>query len=260
MTYEYITTQSLGNSIIMVTLNRPDKRNALNLTLMEELSFIFEELYKDPAQRVVILNAQGPTFCSGMDLHEAADSSLTEKSAMFIGRLFRAIYLSPLVTIAAVQGDALAGGAGLVAACDIALASKEAKFGFPETRRGLVAAQVATLLHRQISMRNVRELLLVGESIDSQKALQIGLINRVVEKEQLLIEATKLANDVLQGAPTATRETKHLLHSLDAPSFYDELKIAISFYEIARNSDEAKEGLAAFFEKRKPNWDAYCNR
>jgi len=255
MAYEYITTQSLGSSIIMVTLNRPDKRNALNVALMEELSFTFEELYKDPSQRVVILNAQGPAFCTGMDLNETADPSLTEKSAMFVARLFRAIYLSPLVTIAAVQGDALAGGAGLVAACDIAIASKEACFGFPETRRGLVAAQVATLLRRQISMRDVRELLLVGESIDSQKALTIGLINRVVEKEQLLIEATKMANDVLKGAPTATRETKHLLHSLDSSSFYDELKIALSFHENARNSDEAKEGVAAFFEKRKPNWD-----
>lgn len=255
MTYEYITTQSLGNSIIMVTLNRPDKCNALNIALMEELSFTFEELYKDPSQRIVILNAQGSAFCTGLDLKETADPALTEKSAMFVARLFRAIYLSPLVTIAAVQGDALAGGAGLVAACDMALASKEARFGFPETRRGLVAAQVATLLRRQISMRNVRELLLTGESIDAQKALSIGLINRVVDKEQLLIEATALANQVLQGAPTATRETKHLLHSLDSSSFYDELKIALTFYENSRNSEEAKEGLAAFFEKRKPSWN-----
>ncbi|MBA3816576.1 MAG: enoyl-CoA hydratase/isomerase family protein [Parachlamydiaceae bacterium] len=239
---------------MMVTLNRPDKRNALNIALMEELSFTFEELYKDPSQRVVILNAQGASFCTGMDLHEAADSSLTEKSAMYVARLFRAIYLSPLVTIAAVQGDALAGGAGLVAACDIALATKEARFGFPETRRGLVAAQVATLLRRQIKMRDVRELLLMGESIDAQKAMEIGLINRVVEKEQLLIAATEIAHAVLKGAPAATRETKHLLHSLDTPSFYDELKLALSFHENARNSDEAKEGLAAFFEKRQPNW------
>lgn len=256
MTYEYITTQSLGNSIIMITLNRPDKRNALNIALMEELSFTFEELYKDPSQRVVILNAQGPAFCTGMDLNEASDLQLSEKSTMFVARLFRAIFLSPLVTIAAVQGDALAGGAGLVAACDIAIASNEAHFGFPETRRGLVAAQVATLLRRQMQMRDVRELLLMGETIDANKAQSIGLINKVVEKEQLLIEATRVANEVLKGAPDAVRETKHLLHGLDSSSFYDELKIAISFHEKAKSSDEAKEGLAAFIEKRPPNWIA----
>lgn len=254
MTYEFITTQSLGNSILMITLNRPDKRNALNIALMEELSFTFEELYKDPSQRIIILNAQGPTFCAGMDLNENSDPSLAEKLSMFIARLFRAIYLSPLVTIAVVQGDALAGGAGLVAACDFALASKEARFGFPETRRGLVAAQVATLLHRQIAMRHVRELLLSGEMIDSQKAASIGLINRVVEKEQLLIEASKLANEILKGGPVATRETKHLLHSLDSSSFYEDLKVALSFHETIRNSDEAQEGLSAFVEKRQPNW------
>ena len=255
MAYQYITTQSLGNAIVLMTINRPDKCNALNIALMEELSFAFEELYKDSSQRVVILAAEGPAFCTGMDLHEVADSTLNEKSAMFVARLFRAIFLSPLVTIAAVQGDALAGGAGLVAACDIAISVKEARFGFPETRRGLIAAQVATLLRRQIRMRDIRELLLVGESIDAQKALSIGLINRIVEKEQLLIEASQIANDVLKGAPAATRETKHLLHSLDSSGFYDESKIALSFHEATRGSDEAKEGLTAFFEKRQPNWD-----
>lgn len=255
MSYQFISTQTLGPATILLTLNRPDKRNALNIAMMEEISFAVEELYKDLSQRVVILNAEGPAFCTGLDLNEVADISLAEKSAMFVSRMFRAIYSSPLVTIAAVQGDAIAGGAGLVAACDIAIATKEVRIGFPETRRGLVAAQVATLLRRQLRMRDVRELLLVGELIDSNRALEMGLFNSVVEKDQLLIEAMRLANLVLKGSPTATRETKHLLHSIDTSSFYDDLKIAVTFHEAARLSDEAKEGVAAFLEKRKPTWD-----
>lgn len=255
MSYQFISTQVMGPSILLVTLNRPEKRNALNIALMEEISFVFEELYKDLSQRVVILNAEGPSFCTGLDLGEVADVSLAEKSAMFVSRMLRAIYLSPLVTIAAVQGDAIAGGAGLVAACDIAIAAKEVRIGFPETRRGLVAAQVATLLHRQLRMRDVRELLLLGELIDSERAVSMGLFNRVVENSQLLIEAMQMANLVLKGAPKAVRETKHLLHSIDTSSFYDDLKTALTFHESARLSEEAIEGVKAFAEKRKPSWD-----
>lgn len=255
MSYQFISTQSLGPAIILLTFNRPEKRNALSIAMMEEISFAVEELYKDLSQRVIILNAEGPAFCTGLDLNEVADVSLAEKSAMFVSRMLRAIYSSPLVTIAAVQGDAIAGGAGLVAACDLAVAAKEVHIGFPETRRGLIAAQVATLLRRQLCMRDVRELLLLGEPVDANTALSMGLFSRVVEKDQLLIEAMRMANLILKGGPKAIRETKHLLHSIDTSSFYDDLKIALSFHEAARLSEESSEGVKAFLEKRKPSWD-----
>lgn len=254
MSYEHVIVKGLDHEIITIALNRPEKRNALNLQLMEELSSIFEELQHQTTRRVAILTGQGEAFCAGLDLREAADTTLVEKMAQHVARLLTAIYTSKLVTIAAVQGDAIAGGAGLVAACDYALMANGARIGFPETRRGLVAAQVATLLCRQIRMRDVRELLLVGELIDSQQAHAIGLVNRSVDKEILLEEARRIADHILLGGPEAIRDTKHLLDKLDPTNFFKDLETALSFHQSARQSAEAKEGVAAFLEKRPPNW------
>lgn len=255
MTYRYLTVKSLGETIVSVNLNRPEKRNALNTILMEELSSVFEELQHHLSRRVVIISGQGEVFCAGMDLQEAADPMLVEKMAQHVARMLTAIYTSKLVTIAAVQGDAVAGGAGLVAACDYALMAHEARIGFPETRRGLVAAQVATLLCRQMRMRDVRELLLLGELIDSQKAVSMGLVNKAVDKEVLMDEARHIADQVLLGAPEATRETKRLLDKLNPANFFKDLETALSFHHSARQSAEAKEGVSAFLEKRPPNWN-----
>lgn len=254
MPYQYVEVKNAGKAIALVTLKRPEKCNALSLQLMEELATAFEGLQKDSAYRVAILQAEGKVFCAGMDLRETAEAALIEKMAQHVARLLKAIYTSPLVTIAAVQGDAIAGGAGLVAACDYALIVKGARMGFPETRRGLVAAQVSTLLCRQMRMRDVRELLLLGELVSSDRAVSMGLVNREVAAKNLLEEALKVAAVVLQGAPEATKDTKRLLDSLDPASFFDDLEIALSFHQSARHSEEAKEGINAFLEKRSPKW------
>lgn len=253
-TKKYLSIKKIGDATIVITLNRPDKRNALNLELMENLYEMIETLQTHPEYRVLILTGEGNTFCAGLDLQEATDPTLVEKMAQHVARLLTTIYTSKLVTIAAVQGNAIAGGAGLVAACDCAVLSNEAKIGFPETRRGLVAAQVATLLRRQIGMRHIRELLLLGELIDSQRALSMGLVNRIAFPEVVLSEALMLSELVLLGAPEATRETKHLLASLDPADFYKDLEVALSFHHAARSSIEAKEGISAFLDKRQPVW------
>lgn len=251
----YLETKELHPAIIQVTLKRPEKRNALSLQLMHELCSFFDRFKEEETPyRIVIITGDGPSFCSGLDLQEAADHSLEAKIPQQIAHLFTSVYTCPLVTIAAIQGDALAGGAGLTAACDYALLAKEARMGFPEVRRGLVAAQVATLLYRQMPMRHVKELLLTGELIDSWEALRMGLVNRVVEKEELLSEATALAHLILKGAPLAIKETKHLLNDLYPASFSEDLELALSVHRTIKHSDEVEEGLTAFLEKRPPHW------
>lgn len=252
---EFIKVTAIDPSVVLLTLNRPDKRNALNVELLHEICLAFDELQRNPKNRVVIINAEGPVFCSGLDLIEAIDPLLEDQSATLIARFLTTVYSSSLVTIAAVNGAAIGGGAGILCACDLAIAAANAKIGFPEARRGLVAAQVAVFLSRQIQMRKVRELLLLGELIDSEQALSMGLINRVVEESQLIDHALKMAEMVVKNAPHAIKETKRLLDALDPTRFSDDLDIALAFHHSARRSDEAKEGTSAFLEKRPPKWE-----
>lgn len=235
-------------SVTILTLNRPEKRNALNIALLEELCRLFEETEKLAGQRIAIIAGAGSIFCAGLDLKEAVASELVEQSAALLARLLSALYSSSLVTIAAVQGAAIAGGAGLASACDFIIAAKGTQFGYPEVRRGLVAAQVAVLLQRQLPMRKVRELLLLGESIDAEEALEIGLINCVAASEQLIDKALEIASVALKGAPQAIVETKRLLTALESVPLADQLKIAMETHHRARLSSEAKEGVAAFFK------------
>ena len=157
-----ITTEQREEGITILTLNRAAKRNALNAILMETCSEALESLAQDKRQRVVILRVEGPVFCAGLDLEEAFLPDNAERTARLVARLLRAVYQLPQVTIAAVQGAAIAGGAGLMSACDVVVATQDARIGYPEVRRGLVAALVMSLLHRQVRERDARELLLLG--------------------------------------------------------------------------------------------------
>jgi methylglutaconyl-CoA hydratase len=255
MDNSFLIVKDIDSAVTTISLNRPEKRNALNLALMEELCTVCEQLDQNPSKRVLILHGEGTTFCAGLDLQEAVDLSLVEKSAQTVSRLLTTFYTSPLVTIAAVHGAAIAGGAGLMLACDFAIAAKGTRIGFPEIRRGIVAAQVATVLCRQVRMREVRELLLLGELVDTERALAMGLINRVVDPQALLSEAEKIAEIILKGAPGSVKETKRLLESLDPSSLAKDLKIALSFHHAARYSQEFQEGTAAFLDKRPPKWE-----
>jgi len=255
----HLEVKEKDSAIALLTLKRPEKRNALNLALMEEISNTIEGLEKHPSCRVVIIQGEGSVFCAGLDLQESSDPLLIEKMAQHIARMFKAVYTSSLVTIAAIQGDAIAGGAGLAAACDYVLIAKGARMGFPETRRGLIAAQVSTLLCRQMCMRDVRELLLLAELVDSRKAVEMRLANREVDKNLLEAEAIKTANLILQGGPQAVKDTKRLLDSLDPACFFKDLETALSFHQTTRHSEEAKEGIAAFLEKRSPRWSEHSH-
>src|SRR5438876_12016366 len=159
-----------------------------------------------------------------------------------------------LITIAAVHGAAVAGGAGIMSGCDFVVAAERTKIGYPEVRRGLVAGLVMTFLRRQIGERNMRELLLGSELIDAERAREIGLVNRVVAQDNLMSEALNFAESMLQGAPGSVTQTKRLIDELWWRSLKQDVDLALKYHMEARESAEAREGIAAFNEKRKPKW------
>jgi methylglutaconyl-CoA hydratase len=241
--------------ITTVTLNRPDKRNALNTELLGQLCAAIAAAEGDKTQRILVLRGAGTVFCSGLDLDEAAQPDRAHASAEHIAKALRVIAGTRLVTIAAVQGAAIAGGAGLMSACDFAVTTRDAKFGYPEVRRGLVPALIMTFLRRQLRERDARELLLLGKLFDATHAQAIGLVNRVVADEAALsTEVLSLVSSLLQGGPEAVAETKKLLAELWPVAVSADLDRALAFHLQARNSAEAREGLAAFREKRPPGW------
>jgi methylglutaconyl-CoA hydratase len=237
-----------------VTLNRPERRNALTLELLTELQAAVKVVSDQPQERVLILRGAGAAFCTGLDLKAAADHTKAHATAEMVANTLVAISQTHLITIAAVHGAAVAGGAGIMSACDFVVAAQRTKIGYPEVRRGLVAGLVMTFLRRQVGERNMRELLFGSELIDAERAKEIGLVNRVVARDDVMSEAQKFAESVLQGAPGALAQTKRLVDELWWRSVKEDVDLALKYHLQARESDEAREGIAAFNEKRKPNW------
>jgi methylglutaconyl-CoA hydratase len=240
--------------ITVATFNRPERRNALTLELLTELHAAIKAAAKQPQERIMILRGAGVAFCTGLDLKEAADQTKAHATAEMVANTLIAISQTRLVTIAAVHGAAVAGGAGIMSACDFVVAAEGTKIGYPEVRRGLVAGLVMTFLRRQVGERNMRELLFGAELIDAARAKEIGLVNRVVAPNDVMSEAQQFAESVLQGAPGALKQTKRLVEELWWRSVKEDVDLALRYHMQARESDEAREGIAAFNEKRKPNW------
>jgi methylglutaconyl-CoA hydratase len=240
--------------VTVVTLNRPERRNALTVELMKELIGAIESLDADQNQRVLILRGAGKCFCAGLDLQETAMTQDAHAAAEVVAKTLITLSQTRLITIAAVHGAAVAGGAGVMSACDFVIAEAHTKFGYPEARRGLVAGLVLTFLRRQLHERHIRELLFTSELIGSQRALEIGLINRIVPPKEMEKELQKTVNDILQNAPDALSNTKRLIEELWSTPVKHDVERALTHHMQARESAEAKEGIAAFLEKRPPNW------
>jgi len=241
--------------IRLLTLNRPEKRNALNIPLLTQLSEAVEQANADPDTRVIVITNAGKVFCAGLDLSEARDPQRAHESAELVARAIFAIASSPKVTIAAVHGAAIAGGGGVALACDLAIVSKDFKIGFVETRRGLVAGIVMTFLRRKLSEAKSRELLILGEFLEAEEALALGLVNRVVESEAVIDEALAMAQLALKSAPGAIALTKKLFDDLYDQPISKHFAMATALHKTMRVTDEAVEGLEAFKDARLPNWD-----
>jgi len=245
--------EKLTPQITVVTLNRPERRNALTIELLTELVAAIKVASDMPDERIIILRGAGAAFCTGMDL-KAATPQNAHAMAELVAKTLLTLSETGLVTIAAVHGAAVAGGAGIMSACDFVVAAEGTKIGYPEVRRGLVAGLVMTFLRRQVSERNMRELLLGSELIDAERAKELGLVNRVVPQDDLMSEAQKFADAALQAAPGALAQTKRLIEELWWRSVKEDIDLALKYHMQARESSEAREGIAAFNEKRPPNW------
>lgn len=249
-----VLVKNVTPEIIVMTLNRPEKRNALNVALMQEFLTHLDVAEKNLQTRILIIRGAGTLFSAGLDLEEARNPTLTESLWENVSQVLQRILHSPLVTIALAHGSAIAGGAGLLAACDFTIGTPQMKIGFPEIKRGLLPALISTLLVRQIGWRNLRELFLLGDMITGTRAAEIGLLNQVVPEDELETAGFRLVEQILEGAPLAIRLTKKLLNALHSKDLKEEIALAQKFQMEARNSPEVMEGIRAFQENRKPQW------
>ncbi len=245
--------------VLTLTMNRPDKRNALNPQMMEDLTHAFLAAADDPACGVIILTGSGSAFCAGLDLdHLETLHARTEDEhradSERIAHLLRTLYDTPKPTIAAVSGAAIAGGMGLATICDFTLATPEAKFGYTEVRIGFVPAIVSAYLRGQVGDKIARDLLLTGRLIKADEAFDFGLVTRIVAEQDLIFEARKLAHCLLRNSPAALQATKRLLSTHANHHLDEETEAAIAANAEARNTEDFKEGIRAFLEKRKPEW------
>jgi methylglutaconyl-CoA hydratase len=246
------------NGIATITLNRPDKRNAISFELIDELLHALDEVAKSDAI-VVILTGAGKAFSSGMDLENlksligrSPEQNLQDSETMV--RLFRTLYEFPKVTIAAVNGAAIAGGTGLALLCDFTLGVPEAKFGYTEVRIGFVPAIVSTFLLRQVGEKHARDLLLTGRIIGAEEAARMGLVNEIVAPDKLMSRARELAAVLMENSPASLRATKQLLTDHARDELDTQIEAAVRENAAIRTTADFREGISSFLEKRKPVW------
>ena len=242
-----------------ITLNRPDRRNALTPAMQAELTVALEEAAASPSTRVLVLTGARSAFCGGLDLavlKAMATQPVAEldADAYRLSKMFRTLYELPLPTIAAVNGHAIAGGTGLAICTDFALAVPEANFGFTECKIGFVPALVSVYLRQQVSEKRARDLLLTGRLFSAAEAHAMGLIDDVVAPEALPDKVQALADTLLGNSPSSLRATKVLLAKQNSSWLDTALHHAMEANAQARQTRDFGEGVAAFLEKRKPNW------
>jgi methylglutaconyl-CoA hydratase len=254
-------TLAYEGPLAVLTLNRPEKRNAISYELIDDVLRALAEVEQSDAQ-IIVLTGKGKAFCSGMDLDNlrsitgrSAEDNRADSSTM--ARLFRTLYEFPRVTIAAVNGPAIAGGCGLATLCDFTLASTEAKFGYTEVRIGFVPAIVSTFLLRQVGEKQARDLLLTGRIIGAEEALRMGLASEVVASDKLQDRARELAASLLQNSPASLLATKRLLKAYASEELDRQIAAAVDENARIRTTEDFREGVTSFLEKRSPRWTAH---
>jgi methylglutaconyl-CoA hydratase len=277
MSYQTLLIERHG-SVVHVILNRPDVRNAFNETNIAELTQAFRELGSDESVRVIVLAARGSVFCAGADLQwmkkmAAYSREENRADAALLAEMLRVIYECPKPVIAKVQGDCYAGGMGLVAACDIAIAAEQASFCLSEVKIGLIPATISPYVIRTMGQNAARRYFLTAEKFSAREALRIGFVHQVVpanvqditvegmanaltNPDPLSAAVDEVVNALLSASPHAAKEAKRLVRDVSGMPLSDAL-IADTVERIAeiRASDEGREGVKAFLEKRKPNWN-----
>lgn len=252
----------LEDRILKVRLNRPSKRNALTREILTELKNVLSEHAAREEVRLVVLEGSGAVFCAGMDLSEMQETAaasnpeeLWAKDAELYAETMIALLKFPTPTLVVVNGPVLAGGVGLVLACDLVLGSETASFSLPEPQRGIVAAVVTPLLHYRIGTGGASWMLLSQTPCSVQQCAAWGLVQQVVPAGELESAKGALITAILKGSPGALAQTKEHLFRVAGAGLVEEIRGAAKLSGAARKSSEAREGLAAFLEKRVPRWD-----
>jgi methylglutaconyl-CoA hydratase len=259
MTYQTLEVQ-IEDRVATVFLNRPDVRNAFNETMIAEITRAFRELGANHAVRAIVLAARGPAFCAGADLNwmkKMAGYTHDENraDAAQLADMLRTIYTCPKPVVAKVQGDCYAGGMGLVAACDIAISSEQSNFCLSEVKLGLIPATISPYVIKAMGESAARRYFLTAERFSAQEAQRIGFVHEVVAAEALDSMTDGIVKALVSNSPNAVKEAKRLVHDVAGMPLTDVL-IADTAERIAdiRSSDEGKEGVRSFLEKRKPGW------
>jgi methylglutaconyl-CoA hydratase len=240
--------------IARITLNRPEKRNALNDEMLATLLDALEKTASDESVRVVLIRGAGQDFCAGMDialLSQSANAGVMEHLAMAqkVARVFLAMRKHPRPLVAAVQGRALGGGAGIATACDIVLAAESAQFGYPEVKIGFMPAIVMSLLRRSVGEKRAFELLTMGDPFGAAQAREFGVVNHVYPEASFDGDVEKLVAALASRSGTAVSLTKRLLYHIDSMSFEAAIEAGIEANALSRMTDDARRGFERFVKK-----------
>jgi methylglutaconyl-CoA hydratase len=255
-----LITSNKSERIAYITINRPEKRNALNPELVKLLLKNFNDSIEDKDVKVIVLKANGQVFSAGADLEYLQQMQQNTDVENFtdtylLKELFLTIYRSPKLVIAQVNGHAIAGGCGLVSVCDVIFAVPEAKFGYTEVNIGFVPALVSCFLIRKLGEVRVKELLLSGELIDAQRASSYGLINFIIDKDKITTSVDLYAKKIVEStSANSISVTKKLLNSIQDLSLEEGLNLAIGLNVQTRASEDCKKGISAFLNKVKLEW------
>ena len=245
---------ALADGVLTLTLDRPEKRNALSSALIDELGAALERAELVSAVRVVVLKGAGKDFCAGADLDELLasadkDPAENEQGALKLGQLFVALRQLPKPVVAVVQGRALAGGCGLATACDLVLAADDAQFGYPEIQRGFVPAMVMAILVRQVGERRALDLTGTGRFLSAAEAMGLGLVTEVIPAKELATRSTARVAQLAGVSLTAYALTKQLCYAQDGLPFEDAIKLGARINAMSRATPDFRKAIAAFLQK-----------
>ncbi len=246
-------------AVARVALNRPEVRNAFNDKMLEDLLEIFRAVENDEALRVVVVTGEGDAFCAGADLNwmrRVLEYSFEEnyQGSMRLAEMLRAVYTCPKPVVGRINGPAVGGGTGVVAACDIAVATDDASFRFSETKLGLAPAVIAPFLLKRMGERYLRELFLTGQRFSAARAAEMGLVNAAVPAAELDSSVDAVVEMILTGGPAALAASKELIRETVNLPLESSAEFTAKLIARLRMSDEGQEGMGAFLEKRKPKW------